>query len=252
MKEDVNGDEIREALYKNLKALDRKEVALNDGERTRVEKKKRKQTDPTNLQKAKKKKSSCEKSNQNISKACTNSGDPIRRPHRPPPIIIEFNEPGKSNKIRESHRDSRQRPRGMTENQSSDEDQSDFLSMARDVKEFGMTGFSKKERRKYEQQKAQSLGAKAPKGQKLPYKILMSVNKVKLQREKKKETMDRAMGMATKKKANKKDKTNTSNKVGGWWTDNSSKGFDLALGKYKGGVQRLSKDDIKRIRGSKR
>lgn len=38
---------------------------------------------------------------------------------------------------------------------------------------IGMTGFSRSERKKYEDQKALSLGGKAPKGQKMPYPMLM-------------------------------------------------------------------------------
>ena len=38
----------------------------------------------------------------------------------------------------------------------------------------------------------------------------------------------------------------------GWWVDNSSKGLQASVGKFKAGVQRLSKADLHKITSKKK
>ena len=38
----------------------------------------------------------------------------------------------------------------------------------------------------------------------------------------------------------------------GRWVDNSSKGLEASVGKFKAGVQRLSKADLRKIKSTKR
>lgn len=89
----------------------------------------------------------------------------------------------------------------------------DFKAIFNDVKEFGVTGLSKKDRKKYDEEKAQALGARKPKGQKVPYPILQYASKVRKQREEEKAELDKEMGIFSKKK---KEKT-ASTTHGGWW-----------------------------------
>lgn len=169
---------------------------------------------------------------------------------RPSPKVIEFVEPGKQRRERKGMRPQVKRKRVHEKNKSSrqDLDEFEFQSISREVKEFGITGLSRKEKKKYEDWKAQSLGGKAPKGQKMPYPMLM--RQIKRRKEKEKEQREREHAMGIFKK--KTDKKHASTRASiGRWVDNSSKGLKASVGKYKAGVQRLSKADLHKITSTK-
>ncbi|XP_022804696.1 uncharacterized protein C1orf131 homolog [Stylophora pistillata] len=107
-----------------------------------------------------------------------------KKANRPPPKEIEFVEPGKQLKKKKLLQPGK-RKQVEIKRRSTREDLSDleFKSIAREVKEFGVTGLSRKDRRNYEDWKAQSLGGKAPKGQKMPYPMLMRQIKRRKERE---------------------------------------------------------------------
>ena len=128
--------------------------------------------------------------------------------------VVVFQEPGKKSGTGQDNIKSKQKKRRG----NSDENQTDdFKSIFQDVKEFGVTGFSKKERKKYEEKKAQELGARKPKGQKVPFPILQYAVKVRKEREKERIEMDKAIGMFNKKKKGRKDRKKSVH--GGWWVN---------------------------------
>jgi len=171
-------------------------------------------------------------------------------PSRPPPKVIEFIEPGKQ-RTHEKAVPSVKRKQLKAKNKSSqDLDEYEFQSIAREVREFGVTGLSRKEKRKYEEQKVQALGGKAPKGLKMPYPMLMRQIKRRKEREKEQRDREHAMGIF-KKKIDKKQNAPTRASIGRW-VDNSSNGLQASVGKFKAGVQRLSKADLRKIKTSKR
>ena len=112
-----------------------------------------------------------------------------------------------------------------------DQSEYDFKAIFDDVKNLGATGFSSKERKKLEEQRLQSLGARKPKNQKVPYPILQKIIKKKQEKEKKRYETEKAMGIVTKKK--KESKSTKSRTSYGWWTDkpisidNASNNFKL-------------------------
>ncbi|CAH3015535.1 unnamed protein product [Porites evermanni] len=170
---------------------------------------------------------------------------------RPPPKVIEFVEPGKQRKKTKAGPPiERKQSKDKDKPSRQDLDEIDFQSIAREVKEFGITGLSRKERRKYEDQKAQALGGKAPKGQKMPYPMLMRQIKRRKEQEKEQRERENAMGIF-KKKPDKSKKASTRSSLGRW-VDNSSKGLEASVGKFKAGVQRLSKADLRKIKSTKR
>lgn len=171
---------------------------------------------------------------------------------RPPPKVIEFVEPGKQRREKKAVWPPVKRKRVHDKNKSSrqDLDEFEFQSIAREVKEFGITGLGRKEKKKYEDWKAQSLGGKAPKGQKMPYPMLMRQIKRRKEKEKEQREREHAMGIF-KKKTDKKQSASTRASIGRW-VDNSSKGLQASVGKYKAGVQRLSKADLCKITSTKK
>eukprot|EP00794_Sanderia_malayensis_P007245 gene7245-8053_t len=141
------------------------------------------------------------------SKSCD---DRPKRPTRKPVEVVEFTEPGKNRSQRPG------RKRKLKDNKMEDKKE-DFASIFDDVKEFGITGLSKRERKKIYDQKMQSLGAKKQKGQKTPYPILQKALKIRREREKQQEELEKEMGMFTKKKKAKTEKKSIGH--GGWWKD---------------------------------
>lgn len=93
---------------------------------------------------------------------------------------------------------------------------SDFLIAAREVKQFGMTGFSKVDRKKNEQLYGESLGAWKQKNEKVPYPLLMERRKKKKEKDFKQKELERAMGIFTKKKKEKNVNTKEKYKLGRW------------------------------------
>ncbi|XP_078366497.1 40S small subunit processome assembly factor 1-like [Oculina patagonica] len=171
--------------------------------------------------------------------------------NRPPPKIIEFVEPGKQRKEKKAiPLVKRKWVQDKTKSSRQDLEEQEFKSIAREVREFGVTGLSRKEKKKYEDWKAQSLGGKAQKGQKMPYPMLMRQIKRRKEREKEQKEREHAMGIF-KKKTDKKQSAPTRASMGRW-VDNSAKGLQVSVGKYKAGVQRLSKADLRKITSTKK
>ena len=129
--------------------------------------------------------------------------------------VVVFEEPGK--KSRKAQKSSNFLSNKGPGRKDSDQDEFDFNSIFDDVKSLGVTGFSKKERKKLEAEKMQSLGARKPKGEKMPYPLLQKLAKKRQEKEKKRLEMEKSMGIITKKK---KDIRNSKSKTSlGWWTD---------------------------------
>nr|XP_058958262.1 uncharacterized protein C1orf131 homolog isoform X1 [Pocillopora verrucosa] len=174
-----------------------------------------------------------------------------KKANRPLPKVIEFVEPGKQLKKKKSLPPGKRKQIEIkSKSTREDLDEFEFKSIAREVREFGVTGLSRKDRKKYEDWKAQSLGGKAPKGQKMPYPMLMRQIKRRKEREQEQREREHAMGIF-KKKPDKKSSASTRAPMG-WWVDNSSKGLQASVGKFKAGVQRLSKADLHKITSKKK
>ena len=141
----------------------------------------------------------------------------VKMKRRPVEVVV-FEEPGK--KARSDSRTSKTTSalqKKKIQEKKDTIDQEDFMSIFEDVKTLGVTGFSKKEKKRLEHEKLQSLGARKPKGQKVPYPILQQMIKTKQEKEKKHLEMEKAMGIFSKKK--KETKNSKSRVSAGWWTD---------------------------------
>lgn len=80
----------------------------------------------------------------------------------------------------------------------------------------------------------------------------MLMRQIKRTKEKEKEQREREHVMGIfKKKTDKKQSASTRASIGRW-VDNSSKGLQASVGKYKAGVQRLSKADLRKITSTKK
>nr|XP_026694091.1 uncharacterized protein C1orf131-like [Ciona intestinalis] len=110
-----------------------------------------------------------------------------------------------------------------------------------DVSSFGLKGFSKEDKRKLEQKRAVELGAKPKKREYVNYKVLME--------EKKKQKIEKETKLTesgeTVKRGKKKEKK--SNNAIFWQESNKVQTFGQ-VGKYTGGVLKLSKRDIKSMK----
>merc|ERR1712243_506389 len=86
---------------------------------------------------------------------------PMKRKREPK--VIVFTEPGKDKTTKNQKRN----------DSHDDENELEFLNIAREVKSFGITGFTKTVQKKDKQKYAEYLGAPKQKSQKEPYPILM-------------------------------------------------------------------------------
>ncbi|XP_028393562.1 uncharacterized protein C1orf131-like [Dendronephthya gigantea] len=156
------------------------------------------------------------------------------------PEVVVFEEPARKQRKKTLKRETRP-------NNEIDMGNISFKEIAQEVKELGLSGFEKKEQKKYKQQEAQALGAKAPKQQKMPYPLLMKCRKKKDERERKQQDLEAAMGIFKRKKKSD-DRTKQILKGTGRWVD-QSKGLDS--GKLKKGVRKLKQKDIAKFKKSK-
>ena len=146
------------------------------------------------------------------------------------PKIVVFEEPKKTKQVNRDTLLKRKRKLNSPDNNDEDVDE-DFVSVAREVKEFGVTGFTKKEQKRNKQSYAEYLGARKLKNQKVPYPILMERRKKQREKDVKKRELEQAMGIFKKK--DKSDNDSVSKKLNlGHWVDKSN-----AVGK-------LSKRDV--------
>ncbi|XP_002733188.1 40S small subunit processome assembly factor 1-like [Saccoglossus kowalevskii] len=121
----------------------------------------------------------------------------------------------------------------------------------KDVRNFGISGFSYRDRRKLEEQRAIKLGAKAPKKQYINYKKYMEMLKGKRESEMKQREVDRKMGYKVAKRSSVKKNDILGDKLKrfGFWRDPTlQKGIDGQPGKFKHGIQLLKKDEIESIK----
>lgn len=127
----------------------------------------------------------------------------------------------------------------------------EFTDIAREVKEFGMSGFSRKEQRKNKQRYAEYLGAYKQKSQKVPYPLLMERVKQRKAKEEKQRNIEEAMGIFKKKK--KEDKTNFTVKHNlGRWVDKSRVDGLGRGGRGKKDTMRLvNKHELRKIQNMK-
>ncbi|XP_046859704.1 uncharacterized protein LOC124453050 [Xenia sp. Carnegie-2017] len=122
-----------------------------------------------------------------------------------------------------------------------------FKEIAREVREFGMSGFGKKDRRKMKQAEAESLGARALKKPKMPYPLLMELKKIWKKKDEKQKEEDTAMGLfrKTKKQGNIRKQLP---KGSGRWVERSQ---GLDGGKFRHGIRKIQKQDILKMKTRK-
>lgn len=149
------------------------------------------------------------------------------------PKVIVFKEPGK-NKAKVK---AKKRPKKID---AETDEEDDFISVAKEVKEFGITGFTRKEQKRNQQKHAEYLGAHKQKQQKVPYPMLMERIKKRKLKETKEKELERAMGIFKKKK--KTDDVKLTTKLNlGRWVDKSNLGKISATSNNK---IRVNKNDV--------
>ncbi|XP_038053236.1 uncharacterized protein C1orf131 homolog [Patiria miniata] len=157
---------------------------------------------------------------------------------RPDPEVVVFEDP------------SRRRKKQVVDQDSSKSNKEEFnLKKARyEVRQFGLSGFSFEDREKCEMDRAIRLGAWAPKRENINYKEFIAIQKKKKEEDRQQREIDRKMGYSVTKKP-AAEKTRVRNQ--GFWRDpTQDKKFflDGQVGRYKQGVQVVSRDDISRVK----
>ena len=157
--------------------------------------------------------------------------------NRREPKVIVFRE---TNRALKSFSNKSLKRKLQNTDQNVNNEETNFVTIAREVKEFGITGFTKKEQKKSMQRYAEHLGARKFKAQKVPYKMLMERKKTKAEKEKKIQSMERSMGVFRKKR--KEDNVKLTQKLNlGRWVDKSS------IGNFsKNNMVKVKKNDIKK------
>ena len=156
------------------------------------------------------------------------------------PEVIVFQEHVKTKSVNTPIKRKQSRSKKGRDTESNDAESSDFVDVAREVKEFGATGFTRKENKKYEQARAERLGAKKQKQQKVPYPMLMQRIKRKKEWEEKDRQLEQAMGVFKKKK--KKEEVPFQRRMNlGRWVDKSTLGGKWSQTKVKINRKDLSK-----------
>lgn len=128
--------------------------------------------------------------------------------------VVVFEEPGCKSGSGIHHQ--RKRSKSNKTKYNFKDGKSDFLIAAREVKQFGMTGFSKVDRKKNKQLYVESLGAWKQKNEKVPYPLLMERRKKRKEKDLKQKELERAMGIFTKKKKEKNVNTRGKYNLGRW------------------------------------
>ncbi|XP_012564233.1 uncharacterized protein LOC105848605 [Hydra vulgaris] len=151
------------------------------------------------------------------------------------PKIIVFKDPSRTLKSYKNKSLKNSKP--STEENT---EEINFVSIAREVKEFGITGFTKKEQKKSMQRYAEHLGARKKKQQKEPYKLLMERMKAKKKKEDKIKSMEQSMGIFKKKKKEVNLKLSTKLNLGRWVDKSSIGNHD------KNNMMKIKKNAIKK------
>lgn len=138
------------------------------------------------------------------------------------PKVLVFEEPKKTRQVKRSKKPLTPADLRMKRKLANlEDDDTDFNNVAREVKEFGVTGFSKKEQKRDKQSYAESLGARKQKNLKVPYPMLMERRKRQREKADKEREMERSMGIFKKK--DKGDSDNITKKLNlGHWVDKSN------------------------------
>ncbi|XP_033638804.1 uncharacterized protein LOC117299376 [Asterias rubens] len=160
---------------------------------------------------------------------------------RPPPEVIVFQDPSRRKKKRVQEE----------EQAEADEDKFNLKKARYEVRQFGLSGFSFEDREKCEADRAVTLGAWAPKREYINYKELISIQKGKKEQARQQREMDRKMGYSVAKKPTT-EKVRVKNQ--GFWRDpTQDKKFfiDGQIGRYKQGVQVVSKNEITAVKSSR-
>jgi len=169
---------------------------------------------------------------------------PIKKKREPK--LIVFNEPKHSKRLNNQDHP-RKRKLDNLDTQKGEEE-SDFINVAREVKDFGITGFTRKDQKKNKQSYAEYLGARKQKAQKVPYPILMERIKQKRSKEVKERDLEQAMGIFKKKKRNDEEKVSQKLNLGRW-VDKSNLG---KLGRNRDASMRIKKSEILKVQRSKK
>ena len=162
---------------------------------------------------------------------------PLKRKREPK--LVVFQEPcqQKRNNIRKKR---------STDVGTSQIDDDSFIDIAREVKEFGISGFTRKEQKKDKQKYAEHLGARKQKQQKVPYPMLIDRAKKRKIKEGKQKELERSMGIFKKKK--KEEDVKFTQKMNlGRWVDKSG----LAIKGGRDNSIKINKKEIFKVKNTK-
>ena len=180
------------------------------------------------------------------------------------PEVVTFKDPRKKS-IERLSKKSNAGVQDKNETQIQNEDEISMKEARWDVYKFGTRGLDKKGQHDARVMLAISLGAKPEKNKCLPYETYKEQQKLEKENNKKELEMKKVAGLlkASKrshkslKKAGSKqaqfknDKSQNSSKVyKKSKRSNDNSGIQTKVGKFDGGMLRLSKKDIERIKGS--
>lgn len=159
------------------------------------------------------------------------------------PKVVVFEEPGRANKPSKNEKLNRKR---KIQTLPVEDEGLNFVDIARQVKEYGVQGFSKRLQKKDKQKYAEHLGAHKQKNQNVPYPMLMERIKKKKEKDVKELEKEKAMGIFKKKK--KEETVNVSQKLNlGRWVDKSN-----LFVKQKDTNISVSKREIEKMKHTKR
>ncbi|XP_070564844.1 uncharacterized protein C1orf131 homolog [Ptychodera flava] len=197
----------------------------------------------------------CERTNVDSNETADNVNDGETKQKRKAPVIVVF-EDRKKKRIKKSDADDETEAE-QTETTETSGPQLSLKQARRDVRNFGISGFSYKDKKQIEQQRAIKLGAKPPKKEYVNYKTYMEMQKEKRQAEMQQRELDRKLGLKVSKKSSgkrdKKDPLEGKLKRFGFWSDPTlDKSFDGQVGRYRDGIQVLRKTDIEKIKKTNR
>ncbi|GAB5371105.1 hypothetical protein AAMO2058_001551100 [Amorphochlora amoebiformis] len=99
--------------------------------------------------------------------------------------------------------------------------------LAEQVNEMGSRSVSKKDNRAYELKRLLKIGAKVPKGQKMPMRMAIGIAEKRKRKEREQRELDRAMGLSVGKKRRKKNKLDH--------------GLKISMGYEKDGMVKVSR-----------
>lgn len=240
---DTNRKDSRAVKGSNLKNSEKRTVSAGETKNTSSDGK----AHPSKKRRAWEENLHIELANFNKSKKSNSNGDQVEIKETKGPHVVVFEDRAKRRKVHEASQaisgDSHVTSKGQ------------LRELSHEVYQFGLSGFDFENKEKLEVQRAIKLGAKPPKNTHIPYKEFMKLQKQKKEEELKQREVDRKMGLNVKKKASERDrKRELILRKSGFWQDPTAKRTFLAdgqIGRYKSGVQVLSRQDIQQIKRQK-